>query len=140
MTPSDIALIRSGFRSLAGAPDALAGTFYARLFELDPGLRPLFKGDMTEQGRKLVMVLAHVVQALDRLDAIVADVRSLGRRHAAYGVEPRHYDTVGAALLDALAARLGAAFDAEARAAWARAYTVLAGVMITAAAEMRPAA
>lgn len=140
MTPAEIATIRSGFRSLSGAPDALAGAFYARLFELDPSLRPLFKGDLAEQGRKLVLVLSHVVQSLDRLDTIVGDVQALGRRHGRYGVEPRHYDTVGAALIDTLASRLGAAFDAQARTAWTRAYAILAGVMITAAAEVQTAA
>lgn len=133
MTPADIAAIRSSFRSLSGAPDALAGAFYERLFALDPSLRHLFKGDLEAQGRKLVLVLSHVVQALDRLDSILGDVRSLGRRHAGYGVEPRHYGTVGEALLDTLSARLGAAFDAETRRAWTKAYTVLAGVMIDAA-------
>ena len=46
-----------------------AGMFYGRLFEIAPEVRPLFKGDMAEQGRKLMATLAVV----DRLVAQPAD-------------------------------------------------------------------
>ena len=45
--------------------------------------------------------------------------RALGARHAGYGVHTADYQTVGAALLDALAAVLGDGFDAPTRQAWA---------------------
>jgi hemoglobin-like flavoprotein len=136
VTPDDIHRIRAGFARAAGDPDALAQTFYARLFALEPGLRPYFKGDLKSQGAKLVATLANVVHRLDRLDTVLDDVRALGIRHVTYGAKPHHYDIVGAALLDALEARLGPAFDNRARAAWAEAYTTIADVMIAAAAEV----
>ncbi|WP_018259459.1 globin domain-containing protein [Methylobacterium sp. WSM2598] len=139
MNPDAIAIIRFGFRHLAAEPDHLAVNFYARLFDLGPSLRPLFNDDLTRQGRKLVAMLAQVVQGLDRLGTIVADVRALGRRHVGYGVVPAHYATVGAALLSTLADRLGATFDAEARSARTQAYTLLAEVMLEASREAAPA-
>jgi hemoglobin-like flavoprotein len=80
-------------------------------------------------------LLREAVQGLDRLDQLVPDVRALGRRHAGYGVEDRHYATVASALLWTLERGLGAAFTPETRAAWTAAYALLATVMQEGAAE-----
>jgi len=61
-------------------------------------------------------------------------VQDLGRRHATYGVQPAHYDTVASALLWALRQGLGDAFTQPVEAAWREAYTILATVMKDAAA------
>ena len=58
MTPQQIDLVQSSFAKVAPIADAAAALFYGRLFELAPGVKPLFRGDMTEQGRKLMMTLA----------------------------------------------------------------------------------
>lgn len=79
-----------------------ARLFYDKLFELDPGTRPLFTSDMKEQGRKLMQMITAAVQGLDDLDQTLPAVRGLGRRHADYGVQDEHYDTVDAALLRTL--------------------------------------
>jgi hemoglobin-like flavoprotein len=54
MTEQQKDLIRSSFAAIAPNVGAVAARFYARLFELDPNLRPLFQGDMQAQGRKLM--------------------------------------------------------------------------------------
>jgi hemoglobin-like flavoprotein len=135
MNPSDVHLIRDGFRQLATDATGLAADFYARLFEIDPSLRRLFKADVAAQGAKLLRALAHVVRGLDRLDSIIDDVRVLARRHKGYGVRPEHYASAGQALLDTLECRLGPSFDAVARAAWSKAYAILSQAMISAAGE-----
>jgi len=134
MTPEKIALIRSSFALVRPHAELAASTFYGRLFEVAPQLRMMFKGDMKEQGRKLMMVLSVVVSNLDRLDSIVPTVQSLGRRHKDYGVEDSHYDIVGAALLWTLETCLAKVFTPATRAAWADAYDLLAQVMRAAAA------
>jgi hemoglobin-like flavoprotein len=65
---------------------------------------------MAEQGDKLMAMIGTAVANLDRLDAIVPAVQNLGRRHATYGVQPSHYDTVAIALLWTLEQRLGDAY------------------------------
>ena len=122
-----------------GIADAAAGLFYGRLFELDPTLRPLFRGDLREQGRKLMTTLGVVVKGLTKLDAILPAVEQLGARHVAYGVQDAHYATVGAALLWTLRQGLGTAFTADVEDAWTAAYTTLAGAMIAAAHRAAPA-
>jgi hemoglobin-like flavoprotein len=59
----------------------------------------------------------------------VPAVEELGRRHSGYGVQNKHYDTVGAALLWTLEAGLGPDFTGEVREAWASVYALLAQVM-----------
>jgi hemoglobin-like flavoprotein len=136
MTPRQIALVRDSWQGVLPIRERAAALFYQRLFQLDPGLKPLFRGDMTEQGRKLMAILGTVVSRLDRLDELVPAVQDLGRRHAGYGVEDEHYDTVGTALLSTLRAGLGDALSREAEEAWAVAYATLAGVMKAAAADV----
>jgi nitric oxide dioxygenase len=133
MDAAQVTLVRESFAKVAPIAETAAGLFYGRLFELDPALKPLFKGDMKEQGRKLMQMIGTAVAGLDRLDAIVPAVEALGKRHAGYGVASAHYDTVGAALLWTLEQGLGAAFTPEVKAAWAETYGLLAGVMKKAA-------
>ena len=133
MNPAEIQLVRNGFAALAADREAFAAAVFERLFARDPGLRALFATEMKTHGQKLVAALAHVVKSLDRLDAVIEELRALARRHVAYGVEREHYDLLGEALLGALAERLGEAFDGKARAAWTAAYATLSAAMIEAA-------
>lgn len=135
MTPEQIQLVRSTFAKVAAIQDKAAALFYRRLFELDPSLRPLFKGDMTAQGARLMAALGGVVGSLDQLERVLPALRELGRRHGAYGVQPEHYATVGEALIWTLEQGLGAAFTRETRRAWIDAYARLAWTMIAAAEE-----
>jgi hemoglobin-like flavoprotein len=133
MTPQQIKLVQDSFKLVVPIKEQAASLFYGRLFESNPKLRGLFSGDMAEQGRKLMMVLATVVGGLNRLDQIVPAVRDLGRKHASYGVTDDHYPLVGAALLWTLSQGLGERFTADVAEAWTAAYSLLAEVMKEAA-------
>ena len=88
---------------------------------------------MTDQGKKLMASLGFVVYGLDRAETILPQVRALAKRHVTYGVEEHHYPIVGQALIETLAAGLGAAFTPDVREAWQAAYGLLVSVMIEAA-------
>ena len=126
MTPQEIRLIKNSWAQISPIAADAARLFYQRLFEIDPTLKPLFKGDMEEQGRKLMTMLDTVVNGLERLETMLPAVRNLGRRHASYGVTDKDYQTVGAALLWTLEQGLGEQFTAGVKAAWTKAYTALA--------------
>ena len=133
MTPENIALVRSSWQQVLPIKDTAAQLFYGQLFELDPSLRSLFKGDMIQQGRKLMTMINTVVVSLDQLGPILGAVEDLGRRHVAYGVTAAHYDTVGSALIWTLGKGLGEQFTPAVQAAWAEAYDTLASAMKQAA-------
>ncbi len=135
MNATQIMLLQQSFKKVEPISEVAAGLFYDRLFKLDPSLRALFKGDLTDQGRKLMHAISVVVKGISKLDKILPTVQDLGRRHAGYGVQDDHYDTVGEALLWTLKTGLGPDFTSEVENAWATAYGVLAGAMKEAAQE-----
>jgi hemoglobin-like flavoprotein len=139
-TETQIALVQSSFATIAPIADDAAVLFYQRLFEIDPTLRGMFKGDMADQRRKLMQMLSAAVKGLHRLDRLVPAAEDLGRRHATYGVTDEHYETVGAALLWTLEKGLGRAFTPEVKDAWASVYELLASTMKNAAARELAAA
>ena len=112
-----------------------AALFYSRLFEIAPHVKPLFKGDMEEQGRKLMQMIGVAVKGLDHLETIAPAIREMGRRHAAYGVTAAHYEPVAEALLWTLEKGLGESFTREVKEAWTAVYLKLASVMQAGAAE-----
>jgi nitric oxide dioxygenase len=130
MTPTQVKLIQESFRKVAPISEQAAALFYGRLFEIAPEVKPLFRSDMTEQGRKLMATLAVVVNGLGDLNSILPAASALAKRHVAYGVVPGHYAPVGAALLWTLERGLGAAWTPELAAAWAAAYGILSDFMI----------
>ena len=128
MDADQITLVQESWKKITSMP-AIAEMFYGRLFELDPAIKPLFKGDMVEQGRKLIDMLNIAVSDLTDLERLVPEIQELGRRHRDYGVTPDHYGVVGAALLWTLEKELGNAFTPSVRAAWAETYYLLAETM-----------
>jgi hemoglobin-like flavoprotein len=129
VTNTQKVLVQQSFAAVMPIADDAAVLFYQRLFELDPSLKGMFRGDMTEQRRKLMQMLTAAVKGLDRLDQLVPVVEELGRRHVGYGVADAHYDTVGSALLWTLDKGLGAAFTADVKDAWVAVYGLLADTM-----------
>ncbi|MFG1297558.1 globin family protein [Xanthobacter variabilis] len=135
MNSEQIDLVRASFAKVLPIREQAAGLFYGRLFEIAPEVKPLFKGDMAEQGKKLMATLAVVVNGLTNLEAILPAVKELAVKHVDYGVAPEDYAKVGAALIWTLEQGLGADFTPEVREAWVSAYTTLSDVMIQAATQ-----
>jgi len=139
MNDSQIQLVRHSFALVLPIADQAAALFYDKLFERDPSISTLFRGDMAQQGARLMHMIEGAVQMLDRPSMLRHALLRLGERHAGYGVVDAHYPLVGAALLDTLAVGLGDAFTAETREAWAAMYTMVAEAMREGAAAATPA-
>lgn len=129
MNSNQKALVQESFAQVRPMAEAAAALFYGRLFELDPTLRPLFKGDLKEQGRKLMDMLGLAVKGLDRPEALIPALETMGQRHAGYGVKDRDYETVGEALLWTLEQGLGPNFTPEVKEAWTVLYRLVAEIM-----------
>lgn len=140
MHPERIKQVQTSFEKVVPIAETAAALFYGRLFEIDPSTRPLFRGDIKDQGRMLMQTLAIAVRSLHLPEKIIPAVQALGRRHVGYGVQSAHYESVGAALLWTLEQGLGAEFTPEVKEAWGQAYGLLAGVMQEAAASAVPVA
>jgi hemoglobin-like flavoprotein len=140
MTPKQIELVQVSFKMVQPIAGEAAQLFYNRLFEIDPSLRPMFRGDMGEQGRKLMQIIGVAVGSPRRMEQILPAVEDMGRRHAGYGVREEHYATVGEALLWTLDKGLGEAFTHEVRDAWVAMYELVTTAMKRGAAGIAAAA
>lgn len=134
MTVDEIDLVETSFARLGAVTQALGAAFYARLFEIDPSVRPLFNHSMEAQALKLMQVLSFCVGNLREPEKLLPAVRDLGRKHVGYGVEQHHYATVGMALFHTLNASLGDTWTPDVESAWRRAYTTISSEMQSAGA------
>lgn len=132
MHAHQIQTVRSSFNLLQPIATHAAELFYTHLFAADPLLRQLFRGDMAQQGERLMTMIGAAVGLLDRPDALIPVLQKLGARHAGYGVVEAHYATVGDALLSTLEQGLGDALTPETGAAWAELYGLVSRTMIEA--------
>jgi len=130
MEHQSITLVQDSWAKVLPIAPVAGALFYANLFEADPSLKALFKGDMTQQASKLMQMIDAAVAKLDDLDSLVPVLQQLGQRHATYGVLPAHYDIVGASLLKTLEQGLGAAFTPATKEAWTAVYGLIASVMV----------
>jgi hemoglobin-like flavoprotein len=135
ITAEQVQVVQQTFMKVLPISDLAAHLFYTRLFQIDPSLKPMFKSDMQEQGRKLMQMVGMAVQGLSVPNEITGLLAELGRKHVEYGVVEAHYDTVRTALLWTLRQGLGVDFTVEAERAWTEAYEFLAKVMKDAAAQ-----
>lgn len=133
MDDHTISLVRESFDLIEPIAPQAGAMFYTNLFEADPSLKPLFKGNMEQQGNKLMQMIAVAVAKLDQPEVLMPVLDQLGRRHAGYGVQDQHYDTVGAALLKTLYQGLGVAYNEDVEEAWIKVYGALATRMKAAA-------
>ena len=102
---------------------------YLRLFEIEPSLKPLFKGDIKRQGEMLMTAIGLAIQSLDQPEKVALVTKDLGARHYGYGVQPGYYNIFGAALMWALEQVIGPDFTPEVKEAWGEAYAILSKSM-----------
>lgn len=131
-----IARLKSTYERVREPEGVLAATFYAKLFDAAPHLRPLFRDDAASQARKLTAALDAVVRNLERPADNAVLLADLGRRHAQYGAKPEHYDLVIELLIQSMRKLLG---DADPRGLddWRMALRLISAQMIQAANEPR---
>jgi hemoglobin-like flavoprotein len=131
----DVATLEESFDLVAPQGDELMVKFYDRLFEVAPGVQPLFaQVDMDHQRQALLNMLVVLRESLHDLDDVVPDLEALGARHAGFGAQPEHYPVVGEVLIESMAEIAGPAWKPEYTSAWQEAYGVVQGVLLAGAA------
>jgi hemoglobin-like flavoprotein len=136
MTTREKQLVRESFQSIREEAGPVALLFYGRLFALEPALRPMFHGDIARQGQKLMDMLAVTVESLDRFHTMTQALHAIGQRHTSYGVLPRHYEIVQAALIWALGQALATTSGSDVLAAWRTLITEVSALMLAGADQL----
>jgi hemoglobin-like flavoprotein len=104
--------------------------FYVNLFAIAPELRPLFRGDINNQGMRFMSTLATIADLVDDPEALAGELDELARAHARVGVRAAHFPPMGSALLVTLGETIGPAFTERLQVAWRAAYDRFAAEMI----------
>jgi hemoglobin-like flavoprotein len=132
----EVETLEESFDLVAPHGDQLMRTFYDRLFETAPSVKPLFEHvDMDRQRQALLNMLVVLRESLRDLDDIAPDLQDLGERHVGYGAVAEHYPVVGEVLIGSMAEVAGDAWKPDYTAAWQEAYGVVQQVMISGAAQ-----
>jgi len=61
LTSEQVKAIQDSFAKVVPISEQAAEIFYGRLFEIAPAVKPLFRGDMKQQGKKLMDTFTFVV-------------------------------------------------------------------------------
>ncbi|MFA5405610.1 MAG: globin domain-containing protein [Ignavibacteria bacterium] len=128
-TKEEIKLIQYSFKTLTSKSKNAGEKFYKRLFEANPDISKLFKGDMKEQAGSLMRMVKTVVEGLNHPDIIIPAIQDLGRRHNEYGVEPEQYKIFGDCLISTVEEEMGNDFNSATKKAWEKLYILLAEEM-----------
>jgi len=142
MTPRQIRLVQRSFALIEPRADKIGISFYEKLFELAPEVRPLFKNDIDLQQRKLMNFFAEYVKlqlrslltlpitAASDPEVSIPGVVGLAKRHVSYGARPEHFVATKQALFWSFEQNLGDHLDEETRMAWSAAFDMIAASMI----------
>ncbi len=129
MTTDDVELVQRSWDKAEFVKDVTAELFFSRLFQLAPGLQPLFGTDARERERRFTQFVGSTVRSLDRVEALRPAVRELGARHPDLAANEEMHANVAAALLWTLHKSLRREFTPEVRGAWINAYSTLSEAM-----------
>lgn len=130
MTEKQIQLVQQSWLQVKPVAIQAGMIFYEKLFIAAPGVRYMFKDDLSMQAEKLVTMLSYVVNRLNWLDEIIAEIEELGKRHQQYGAQPAHYDVVGRCLVETLKDGLAGKWTDELQEAWITAFGILKNAML----------
>lgn len=122
-------ILRDSFELVVDRRPDLTIRFYEILFERNPALAPMFRGDRSAQAKMLAGAIAAVLDHLDDASWLTTTLGELGARHVDYAVTTAMYDQVGDALLATLAEVAAEAWTAEVAEQWTLAYGAIAGLM-----------
>ena len=130
MTPEHRQLVVESWKQLGPHHQETGAAVFRHLFTIDPKLRSLFAETLMEdQYGKFAAMVDMLIGWLDAPERLVPVAKQLGARHTNYGVRDEHYTLFGAALMAALAERLGSAFTPAVRSAWVEAYLLIVALM-----------
>ncbi len=128
-----VQIVLGAWRSMEPSADAIGQHLYVRLSVTDPALAAILGGaDMQANQHSLMLMLGRLIAALDDPEALVSMTGALGRRYAAYRIQPRHLDHFREALSEAIARELGADFTIERRRAWTEVSTLIISLLLRA--------
>ena len=135
LSPREIELIRESHARLLPEVKRVSEEFYLDLFSREPEIKALFRDDLAEQGMRFMSAIHVIVDNLDDMETMDAEIEKLAAGHAALNIKPIWYRHMQEALIDTFAAALGERFNNETELAWRSAFSQIADRMAEKAAQ-----
>lgn len=129
MTKQQQDLVRTSFEQLKPRSMEVADLLYKKLFELEPKVAALFRGDMKDQKEKLMRMLRIAIEGIGDHEQLQPMLFNLGRIHHSYGVQGHQFKSFQESLMYALKTVLGKDFTPDVEHAWEAVYLYLASTM-----------
>jgi hemoglobin-like flavoprotein len=121
MTPKQIEFVQQSLPTILALRNRAPARFDKQFISRDPAPRALFaRADIYGQAPLLITAIAKAVDSLRTGDHGRA-AQALSQDHLCFGVEPHHFRSAGAALVQTFEQELGSHFTAELGDAWASA-------------------
>ncbi len=98
MNTQQVKLLQHTFAKVEPVAEEVGQVFYQRLFQIDPSLVSLFKGDLKAQGKMLMTAIGLAVKGLDHPESVQQQLKEIGHRHIRYGAMSGDFYKFGAAL------------------------------------------
>ena len=130
LSEQEIAHIREAMRWLTPEVERVAPMFYADLFRRDPGLRAMFREDLSDQGMRFMSAVRVIVDHLDDPEGLDRQVGLLADGHAAMKIDAHAYHIMEEALVDTFREALGARFTRDMQLAWRHAFRQVGEAMM----------
>ena len=127
----DIESLEATCSALMPYGEALAESFYRKLFKRYPEVEPLFDGvEIKEQEQKFLATLKLVVENIRRPEKLANELNQLGERHQSYGVLAAHYDAAAEVLLETIGEYAGGLWTDKVRRTWVAALMKIKEAMV----------
>lgn len=129
-----IEVVRSTWKSVLPFRDDVAHLLYKRLFEIEPELSVLFRGDMQDGVKKIILMLDLAITNLEQLEQVMPALQELSNRYVQSGMK-MNSNVVRNTLISTFEQYLGDAFTMNLRNDLIQSYDLLHGVMKDAVTE-----
>ncbi|WP_199609605.1 NO-inducible flavohemoprotein [Flocculibacter collagenilyticus] len=133
LTTHDIKIVKSTVPLLEAGGVAITRHFYQRLFKHHPELKNIFNmSNQHTDSQRIALFEAILAYAknIDNLAVLKHAVERIAQKHTSFHIQPFHYQYVGDHLIETLRELLPEQFTPEVEAAWTKAYSALAQILI----------
>ena len=118
MRADQIKLIRETWRMVGEEPLAAGIIFFDTLYQLEPGLRSIFRTPVSEQTMRLMQMTGTAINLADRPEILEKEIQLLAGNLTPMELGPSQYAAIGKALLKTLETSLGKKWTEDVKQAW----------------------
>lgn len=139
LTYKQSVLVQGSIPALRQHGETITTLFYANMLRAHPELHDMFNTVNQANGRQpraLTSIILTFASNLHNISELIPRLERMCNKHCSLGIRPQHYDIVGKFLLGAFAQVLGPTWTPDVQTAWAKAYSILAKMLIGREAQM----